>query len=109
MLFGLKLLNISIAVIWLELDFLLLVQILQGEIICPRKFFYYVQAIKFLLQRYTCFIPYVFREGNVVADWLANEAVNHQENKVFYSIQELPKHIKGALVLDMDFLPPIRL
>lgn len=103
----LKLWDTSRSDIWLELDSLVLVQILRDEIYCPWHIHYFVQAIKVYLNKNTNFISHTFHEGNTVADGLVNEAIDQQQNKVFYNLQSLPMHIRGAMVLDMASLPSI--
>lgn len=108
MLFGLKLLDNSSFVIWLELDSLILVQILRGEIHCPWHIYYYVHVIRAYLQKCTHKITHIYRESNSVADGLANEAIDCQHSKLFHNLERLPKHISRAAVLDMTSLPAIQ-
>lgn len=101
--------NPSITAIWLEIDSLQLVRILSGEAAVPWHLHYYVREIKNILHQYTFFVSHVFREGNVPADGLANEAVKEQSNKVYSSLNELPKKVKGALLLDKLSLPGVQI
>lgn len=55
-----------------------------GLLHCSWQIYYYVQAVKVYLKTYIYFISHVFGEGNIVADGLANDAIDHQDNKVFH-------------------------
>lgn len=68
--------DIIVEAVWIELDSLCLVQILNGKCSCPWQLHYYIQAIKDYLQQYEYRISHIYRKGNSMADGLANEAVD---------------------------------
>lgn len=45
-------------------------------------------------------ITHIFREGNTVADALANDAVQLQHTMEFYGFMDLPNHIRRCINMD---------
>lgn len=105
---GLQLSFSHCAYLHLELDSLVLVHILRGESNCPWHIYYYIEAIKSLLASIVCVVTNIYREGNKVADGLANEAVDMGGNCVFFISYELPKKIQGSFLLDKGGIPSFR-
>src|SRR3954469_5308371 len=66
--------------LWIELDSLLLVNMLTKNYSIPWNIWYYISSIKRLLQGFVFFITHIYREGNKLADGLANVAVDTQES-----------------------------
>lgn len=62
-----------------------------------------------ILLNLVCVITHIYREGNKIADGLANEAVDRGCNRVYATYRELPKKIKGSFLLDKDDIPNIRI
>lgn len=54
--------------VWLELDSLELVRILQGLHHCPWHLHYVVRSIRLIMEQFSCTITHVMREGNQGAD-----------------------------------------
>lgn len=55
-----------------------------------------------------CRITHIFREGNSLADNLANVGAATQMNAFYKDIQQLPHLAKGAYILDILQVPGIR-
>lgn len=49
-----------------------------------------------------------YREGNQVADSLANFVANLNHNKMYYTFDQLPKDTKGLFQLDKWQMPSLR-
>lgn len=79
--------GLNITFLWLELDSLELVYILQGLHRCPWHLNYHLNYImsniNSLLSSYVWVISHVMRESNQGADALANEALNGEGDQVF--------------------------
>lgn len=64
--------------------------------------------IQSLLQALNCPIKHTYREGNQLADALANHAVRIQRNEKFFSLKELPSLARGYAIADAIGLPNFR-
>lgn len=64
--------------------------------------------IRDFLQGFLFFITHTYREGNQLADELANEAVDTQTNSVFFRAEDIPIHRRRAYIMDRSKLPNIR-
>lgn len=79
-----------------------------GIYIIPWAIVYIVKHIKCLLASFQqARISHIFREGNNMADSLANWAVATESSADFTTFDELPKAAKGAFLLDKMGLPNI--
>ena len=60
-----------------------------------------------MVQIYIC-VHYQYREGNGIADTLANLEVQNKSFKKFFCLSDLPNKARGALILEEGGLPYIR-
>lgn len=95
--------------IWLEVDSEVLVKIIKGEYHIPWEIWYIIQQIKDFMGRMMVQVSHILREGNQVADGLANWAVKTRHSHVFQSANELPKPCQGPYRLDKALIPYYRL
>lgn len=100
--------TLDVCFLWVELDSLLLVNMLKGFVAVPWRLHYYVATIKNIMQRLVFFVSHVYREGNQLADGLANTAVDTQSHRAFTRPEDLPSSTKGAYFMDRTHLPCIR-
>lgn len=54
-------------------------------------------------------VIHIFREGNVVADALANEVIESQQTKVYNHFMELPAKIRKQVNVDKMQIPNLRI
>lgn len=73
----------------------------KGDYIIPWSLSYLFTAIRKYFSHLQSFtISHIYREGNTFADLCANFAIIHMTDKIFHSIDEVPKHIRGELRLN---------
>uniref|UniRef100_A0A0V0H132 Putative ovule protein n=1 Tax=Solanum chacoense TaxID=4108 RepID=A0A0V0H132_SOLCH len=54
-------------------------------------------------------VIHTFREGNTVADALANEVTDSQEKKEYHCFNELPANIRKCINIDKAQIPNLRI
>ncbi|XP_060202124.1 uncharacterized protein LOC132630571 [Lycium barbarum] len=98
----------NIQQVQLETDSLVLLNILQDTWIIPWELRNQVEEIKQDMRAIQVQINHIFREGNMLADFLANHALDHAEIKVHDFILKPPE---GRRILNMDKsqLPQLRI
>lgn len=101
-------LQLSISHLWIEMESLELIHILRGKSHCPWHIHYYIRYIRSLLSDITLYITHIFREGNKVADGLANEAIDKRDRKNYEALTEFPRYVYGVFLLDRASLPGVR-
>ncbi|KAG5619506.1 hypothetical protein H5410_004724 [Solanum commersonii] len=94
-------------------EFCLTLQI-QGIMIekqwkAPWELIEIIEDIRFKLQSLQGKIIHIFREGNTVADTLANEVIEAQHTKVYLSFQDLPASIRKQINIDKAHIPNLRI
>lgn len=94
--------------VWIELDSLELVNILQKRSKCPCSQYYTIQSMFKLQHSIEYVITHIFHKGNQMTNGIANEGVELKSDRVYRNIDELPKKTQGALRLDMIGVPYIR-
>lgn len=68
-----------------------MVNILKGYWETPQEIIEEVEEIKHQIQQQKIHILHIFREGNQLADYLANEAVNEPRTLIYYNFKQLSK------------------
>ncbi|WMV47500.1 hypothetical protein MTR67_040885 [Solanum verrucosum] len=68
-----------------------------------------VEDIRKRLHQLDAKIIHIFREGNTVADSLANEVIETQDTKEYHIFQELPGNIRRLLNMDKAQVPNLRI
>lgn len=81
---------------------------LKNSIEIPWRIYYYVAAVREILQNLVFFVTHTYREGNQMADGLANFAMDNQVNGIFLHPDELSTSAKGIYFMDETKLPHIR-
>lgn len=100
----------AILSLWLEVDSLLLVNMLQGLCEVPWHIHYIFKEIKaFLPPKLRHTHTHIYREGNQGEDFMANMGINTHVDHYFENIDALPKQVKGIIRLDRSGLPCVRL
>lgn len=74
--------DLDVMFLWIEINSLELLHILQGSHRCPWWLHYIFDSI-YKLGKYVCVISHVMCEGNQGADSLANEAIRRDGGQVF--------------------------
>lgn len=94
--------------VWLEIDSQVLLRILIREYHIPWAVWYVISHIHRLLTQMDVRITHILREGNGVADGLANFAADEVQNFTFTSFSDIPRPCKGCVVLDKARIPHAR-
>ncbi|KAI0511115.1 hypothetical protein KFK09_011738 [Dendrobium nobile] len=106
--FGLELcLKMGFNNVWIEVDSLFLVQIMEKGNIGNVHLFYLTRKIKGMLNLLNYKISHIFREGNVCADWLAKKGA-FLEGFLEFNTLHLDPILSGMLLVDKCSLPYIR-
>ncbi|PKU71836.1 Putative ribonuclease H protein [Dendrobium catenatum] len=93
--------------VWIEVDDMLLIQIINGTIPGNPQNFYLIREIKHCISSMNFFISHIYREANVCADWLAKKGCslsNYEE----LDIRMLNPILKGMVYLDKAGMPYIK-
>lgn len=98
--------NISISAIYT--DSMVLLMLIQSKQSPPWSFLPWWEALTELISHFHCPIRHVYREGNQLADALANHAVHVGHNQEFAFLQDLPQMAKGYAISDANGLPNFR-
>lgn len=98
----------SISSLWLELDSLLPVNMLQGICDVPWNIIYIFIEIKTLLPPHI-HISHIYREANQCANFMANWEVEMQSDMCFEDSSLLPRRLQGKLKLERVGLPYIQI
>lgn len=97
----------NISHLWIELDYLLLVEMLNGDAAIPWFLTYIFREIHSLLPP-SWYVSQVFREGNQGAKYMVNWSVDVQSSLLFENRMLLPKRLQGILLLERSGLPNVR-
>lgn len=92
-----------------EVDSLSLASLLQGRSSIPWKLWNLWSELQDHLSFYKPIIAHTYREGNQLADSLANFACEADAAAFFFHQSELPGRARGVFVLDKSQFPSIRL
>ncbi|KAI0518958.1 hypothetical protein KFK09_006397 [Dendrobium nobile] len=77
LLYGLEIcIKLGINFVWIELDVMLLIQIIDNVVPGNPNNFYLIRKIKNSLSVVNYYISHIYREANVCADWLAKRGCN---------------------------------
>ncbi|XP_028553892.1 uncharacterized protein LOC114580467 [Dendrobium catenatum] len=100
-------LSLGLNKIWVEVDALLLIQYISGNLKNNPNNFYMIRDIKHCLSRINFSISHIMREGNAVADGLAKMGCG-LDGFVHFNENSLPRDILGLIKLDRMGFPYIR-
>ncbi|XP_070055030.1 uncharacterized protein [Nicotiana tomentosiformis] len=92
----------------METDSLVMKKIIENEWECPWTIRAYVKKIKEIKDNYNVLFKHVFREGNAVADLLANLVFSSAGDSTFNSFHSLPPEAKTLINMDKSQIPNIR-
>ncbi|KAH0764524.1 hypothetical protein KY285_000395 [Solanum tuberosum] len=102
--------NHNIFPLILETDSLVTKKVLDGVWEVPWSISVEVRGIKSMVETYNVEIKHIFREGNKLADFLANNVVNFAgTNRIFNSLQELPQQAMAIVQLEKSKVPNLRI
>jgi ribonuclease HI len=90
-------------------DSLSLVSLINAKEAPPWSLLYWWQELLELLSCVGCLIKHILRESNQLADSLAGEALNREDNSQFCTYNSLPHRSRGIACTDASGLPNIRL
>ncbi|KAK6791949.1 hypothetical protein RDI58_000231 [Solanum bulbocastanum] len=68
-----------------------------------------IEEIREKLQQLNSQIIHIYREGNMVADALANEVMETQTIMEYHCFQELPSKIRKHINMDKNQIPNLRI
>nr|XP_027082607.1 probable LRR receptor-like serine/threonine-protein kinase At3g47570 [Coffea arabica] len=107
LLFGINLcISCGYVRVHVEMDYLVLVKILQQQIRCPWSIDMEIRSLLQLMP-HVASITHCFREGNQVADRLSNIGCDEGCNRTYHHLSELPTQARGAFRLDkFGTIPP---
>ncbi|KAH0646318.1 hypothetical protein KY284_034202 [Solanum tuberosum] len=91
-----------------ETDSLSLKRMIEKQWKVPWELVERIEEIRVLVHKLQASLTHTFREGNCVADFLANEVVESQSIKEYNTFQELPSSIRRHINLDKAQVPNIR-
>ncbi|XP_075097951.1 uncharacterized protein LOC142175265 [Nicotiana tabacum] len=92
----------------MESDSLVMKKIIKKEWECPWTIRADVKKIKEIKGNYNVLFQHVFREGNAVADLLANLVFSSAGDSIFNSFHSLPPVTKTLINMDKSQIPNIR-
>ncbi|XP_058076329.1 uncharacterized protein LOC131224903 [Magnolia sinica] len=75
---------------------------------CSWRLWYVLESIHHLSQSLNLSFSHILREGNFVVDGLAHIASNSAPNKLFLNIADLPRPVRGSMILDKAGVGQIR-
>lgn len=93
----------------LETDSLTLIKIIKGVWRVPWELAKMVEKIKKKLIKQWVTLQHIFREGNQLANYLANHAVEEGRKMKFHNFGELPTKGRNILNTDKYQIPTIRI
>ncbi|XP_019241256.1 PREDICTED: uncharacterized protein LOC109221250 [Nicotiana attenuata] len=93
----------------METDFLVLRKIIDGEWETPWCIGVEVRKIKEIKSTFNVLFQHVLREGNTVADFLANLVFSFAGTVTFHYFHELPPRGKALINLDKAQMPNLRI
>lgn len=92
----------------METDSLVMKKIIDDEWETPWSIGAEVRRIKEIKESYNVLFQHVMREGNKVADYLANLVFSFAGTIIFHSFQELPSEGKALINMDKAQVPNLR-
>ncbi|XP_049388482.1 uncharacterized protein LOC125852843 [Solanum stenotomum] len=95
--------------ITIETDSLSLKKMLLNQWKVPWEIIKRIEDIRQRLQQLDARIIHNFREGNTVADSLANEVIDTQYTTEYNNFQELPSYIRRLINMDKAQIPNLRI
>uniref|UniRef100_M1BF38 RNase H family protein n=1 Tax=Solanum tuberosum TaxID=4113 RepID=M1BF38_SOLTU len=95
--------------ITIETDSLSLKKMILNQWKVPWEIVERIEDIRQSLQQLDARIIHIFREGNTVADSLANEVIDTQYTTEYNNFQELPSNIRRLINMDKAQMPNLRI
>ncbi|XP_019266683.1 PREDICTED: uncharacterized protein LOC109244105 [Nicotiana attenuata] len=106
---GIKLCNsLGLQNVIVETDSLLIVSIINRRMKPPWRIKHIIEQIWEITSLGNFNFVHTFREGNYVADQLANLGENTKEHIIFNEVVSLPRQVRASLQLEQDGLPNFR-
>uniref|UniRef100_A0A0V0H336 Putative ovule protein n=1 Tax=Solanum chacoense TaxID=4108 RepID=A0A0V0H336_SOLCH len=93
----------------IETDSLGLQKIIQKQWKVPWEIVEKIENISDRLHQLNSQVKHKFREGNSVADVLANTVIEIQSTDEYHSFQELPINIRKLINMDKSQIPSLRI
>lgn len=93
----------------LETDSLTLKNMLRKEWKIPWELIQMMETIDDMMTQMNVQVQHIFREGNQVADYLANLAINQQNKQQYHTSNQLPTLARRFLNMDKQQIPAIRI
>ncbi|KAL0911929.1 hypothetical protein M5K25_017867 [Dendrobium thyrsiflorum] len=97
----------GISNVWIEVDALLVIHILNEKGQGNPFNFYLIKNIKHFISKLSSFYSHIHREGNAAADWLARFG-GHLNMFQEFDARTFPQQLRGIANLDKYGLPNIR-
>ncbi|KAH0781476.1 hypothetical protein KY290_001074 [Solanum tuberosum] len=91
-----------------ESDSLLIVKIIKEVWKVPWELADYFDDLKREMTKIEVTIQHIYREGNKLADYLANLAINASEMKTFRSFEQLPSMGRKIMNMEKSQIPALR-
>ncbi|KAK4716640.1 hypothetical protein R3W88_014978 [Solanum pinnatisectum] len=93
----------------METDSLTFKKIIEKQWKVPWELIEIIEEIRIKLQSLQGKITHILREGNIVADSLANEVIEAQNTKEYHSFKDLPASIRKQINMDKIHIPNLRI
>ncbi|OIT32912.1 putative ribonuclease h protein, partial [Nicotiana attenuata] len=93
----------------LEMDSKILVDMIKGINKPSWKLHHWIAKIQEKQKFFKADVIHCYREANMVADSLAKFGAIEDASRIFSQINELPRHVKGAFILDKIGMPNFRI
>uniref|UniRef100_M1BLN1 RNase H family protein n=1 Tax=Solanum tuberosum TaxID=4113 RepID=M1BLN1_SOLTU len=93
----------------IETDSLTLKKMIKRQWKVPWELIEQIEDIRVKLHSMQGQVIHTFREGNTVADALANEAIDSKEKKEYHNFNELPTNIRKCINIDKAQIPNLRI
>lgn len=101
-------LSMSLTNIVVESDSLLIVNLINKRMKAHWQIKSIIEQIWGTAKSVTFHFMHIYREGNAVADYLANHGVTTMKCNIFNEVVSLPRQVKTSLKLDQDRVPNFR-
>lgn len=102
-------LTLHVQGITMETDSLTLERMIEKQWKVPWELIEIIEDIRVKSQSLQGNIIHIFREGNTVADALANEVIEAQNTKEYHCFQDLPVSIRKQINMDKSQIPNLRI
>lgn len=93
----------------LEMNSKIVVDMIKGTNKPSWKLHHWIAKIQDKLKFLNADVTHCYREANMVADSLAKFGAIEDASMIFFQINELPRQVKGAYILDKIGMPNFRI